>query len=177
MTRRTFPPASVGSIELHTLGILWPPDEGDYWQVRGPGGRKLARVYGAAYGDAYGRALAILGCRRPFGASRVLFLLREGWDHGDRWGSAMMAAGAVCDVATVAGELDSIPDGLQYRPGVGLLSLTLDDLATGDLADSYEVATLAAAYIAGEITGADLDLAARILDRYLDVLRAAGEDY
>lgn len=134
--------------------------------------------------DSYDRALAVLGLKRPRQASPVLAELYAGgsWDDGDPWGSGMMWLGAACDLLAIIGEGHLIPESAGYRPG-GLPSLDevywqADHWTEDGGADvDSNLADLGSAYRVGRITPDDLALAARILDRYLDMVRAAGRDY
>ena len=83
--------------------------------------------------------------------------------------------GAVCDVLAASGRDDLIPNAVGYSRGLA------DTRAVADMAaetedDPYTQA-VAADVLTGALTVADLALAARILDRYLDLVRAAGRDY
>lgn len=117
----------------------------------------------------------------------------DGWDGGDVWGSAMSMAWAVAEVARAAEiesnaapvdhvELDRVPQILEVSWGAAQ-PMTIDEMADvegnpedrGDV--SFETSMLAAAYRDGRVTDADLLFAARVLDRYLDIARAAGQDY
>lgn len=167
----------------------------------------------------------------PRNASPVLSEVSIGWDSGDPWGSGMSVLGAVCDLLSMLGAEDVIPDSAGYRRALGddrtiadvlasdadgryalsrsdVLALarrhrldvqpsdvrgqhypTIDGVSAGewldamlgeDLADedvSGDLLMLALAHRAGRVTTDDLRIAARILDRYLDMARAAGRDY
>ncbi len=96
--------------------------------------------------------------------SEIRSIIRDNADPGDRWGSAMMAAGGMCDVLCHIGA--SIPAGLGYSPGMAGPDVT-EDPACEFLALTE----------AGDIDAADLYQAAEIMDRYLNRLVTAGEDY
>lgn len=105
----------------------------------------------------------------------------DGWDGGDVWGSAMSLAWAVAEVARAA-SVQGVDGTLDVSWGAAL-PMTIDEMADagedpddrGDI--SFESATLASAYRDGGVTDADLEFAARVLSRYLDICRAAGRDY
>ena len=119
--------------------------------------------------DPWADALAVLGLKRRYRACPTLASLREGWDDHDPWGSAMSAAGTVCDLMTIVGI--PVPPELDYQPA-GLP--TMSELISSD---DVELAALAHLYAAGEIDAADLTHAALILNRYIDAAVAAGRSY
>jgi hypothetical protein len=156
-----------------TIDLMPPwPAESTHWQVTATDGTV---TYVPLDRDSYAAALAVLGLQRRHRGSKVLHYMRDGWDAGDPWGSGMMLAGACADALTIMGEGTTAP-GLGYAPAPGLESVTLDEVAADS--DSYgELAYVAALVLDGTFTAADLQLACRILDRYLDIVRAAGRDY
>lgn len=122
---------------------------------------------------------------RPTGtlpASRVLGIIREGWDGGDPFGSAMEGLGAVCDVLCGTGVWGVIPQGWGYWPGAGgppslnyceetgegYLTSALAIALGIDPADGREPST-------DEI--AELLHAGAVLDRLVTQCRLAGRDY
>lgn len=97
------------------------------------------------------------------------------WDHKyDPWGSGMIVAGAICDVLyTLDGE---IPSAAGYRPAAGLR--TTADLALDPVSGENELQSeLLELLTTGELQLVDLEHAARVLDRYLDLVKLAGRDY
>lgn len=105
----------------------------------------------------------------------VISIVREGWDSGDKWGSAMLA---LCDIADVMAAADvPVPGELQYRRSV-LDSRTVSDIATGDPdMTSYGARVIAEEYLAGRVDVRALTLAALALSRYVDACKRAGLDY
>lgn len=109
-------------------------------------------------------------------------LLREMADEDrkhDPWGACLGALGPICDVLYV--ECGHIPPSAGYRPGgippgAGLDRSRLDtyDPITGE--NSY-TAEIYRALDAGELGVTDLEDAACVLDRYADLVKAAGRDY
>lgn len=102
----------------------------------------------------------------------------------DPWGAGMGALGAVCDVLWVEG--GSIPAEAGYRPALALTRAALTRDACGEFDDQR---TLLAGLDPDEFPGFwvdgydpglsldDLEHAARVLSRYLDVVKIAGRDY
>lgn len=125
--------------------------------------------------DEYAQALALLGLKRPFELNKALssIQIRETWDDHSPWGSAMQALGVLCDVASVLG--GKIPESAGYRPAMGLN--TVDDLdmseETGDAATLYLISDIQT----GLVSLHDVELAIRILDRYLDLPEVAAGRY
>ena len=91
-------------------------------------------------------------------------VIRDGADPGDRWGSAMMTAGGMCDVLCLIGA--DVPAELGYSPGMAGPDVT-----------EYPACEFLASVESGNIDAADLYRAAEIMHHYLDRLVAAGEDY
>lgn len=108
----------------------------------------------------------------------AISLIRDGWDDGDKWGSAI---NALFDVANVMDAADiDVPEELEFhRSYLDIRSLA--DMANeerDDYAEStYGEFVLASEYLAGNITENDMRLAALTLNRYLALCRAAGLDY
>ncbi len=96
--------------------------------------------------------------------SEIKSIIRANADPGDRWGSAMMAAGGMCDVLCHLGA--TVPAGLGYSPGMA--GPNISDTPAWVFLELVE---------SGEIDEADLYRAAEIMDHYLDRLVTAGEDY
>lgn len=110
--------------------------------------------------------------------NRAMVLIREGWDKGDPWGSALNALFAV---ATVMHATDiEVPAELEFRRGLGD-NRTIRDLARsvpdGYNDTTYDEFVLASEYLAGNVTDRDLTLAALTLNRYTNAARTAGLDY
>ena len=109
----------------------------------------------------------------------ALSILADGWDEHDAWGSTTTAALCLADVAGAAG-LTEVWDVLEYTPGLAaptslhVLANALDD---DDAPVQYGAMLLAAAYLVGDVSDADLLLAARVLARHLDACRNAGLAY
>jgi len=103
---------------------------------------------------------------------------RANWDDHDPWGSGMMALAAVCDVLDAAGDADRIDPGAGYSRGM-VAQDTLANLAHPEDEDGADYATvnLALAVESGDVTTDDLARASRILSLYLDLVKAAGQDY
>lgn len=97
------------------------------------------------------------------------------WDTAhDPWGSAMIVTGAICDVLYVL--QGKIATGLEYRPAAGLQGRVdlVHDPVSGENDLQAELLELVDQDL---IKVADLEYAARIFDRYLDLVRLAGKDY
>ena len=76
--------------------------------------------------------------------------------------------------------------GVGYRPGAVGGRANLEEMAdvdgtveTGenDAGADFRTAELASAYLAGTVSQHDLELAARAIHRWADLIRAAGRDY
>lgn len=134
---------------------------------------------GVIAGGAYAVDLEIV---RPRRYSPAIAAAIEGWDGGDPWGSAMDMAWAVAEVARAGVVGTEVAATLEVSWGA-MSPMSIDEMADveedpdnrGDV--SFTTAMLAAAYRDGRVTDDDLTFAARVLDRYLDILRAAGHDY
>lgn len=101
----------------------------------------------------------------------------DSFDGGDPWGSAMSMAFAVAEVGRVIGHPEP-GQTLNYRPSILAGNVTLDEYAENPDRDfDYETVSLAEAVKAGRVTEEDLSNAARVLNRYLGICRAAGQDY
>lgn len=113
--------------------------------------------------------------------SPVIAVLVDGWDDGDRWGSAMSAAWAVAEVARAAGTAPEVDQILSVSWGMGGpidLHEAADESNRDDPGDiSFETHCLAAAYLDGAVTMRDLTFAARVLSRYIDICDRAGLSY
>lgn len=101
-------------------------------------------------------------------------LLREMADDDrkhDPWGACLGALGPICDLMTVIGEGSGIPGSAGYRPAMGLGMWSI-------AADSYVGEELVLAWFTDDsLDHPDLEYAARVLDRYADLIKAAGKDY
>lgn len=107
----------------------------------------------------------------------VMALVYDGWDDGDKWGSAIGALFDIAEVMSAAGI--EVPAELEYRRSP-LDNRTIADMATEDRdygGTSYGEYVLAEEYIAGNITAKELRLAALTLNRYVAACVAAGLDY
>lgn len=105
----------------------------------------------------------------------VISLVRDGWDSGDKWGSALGALSDIADVMHAAGV--PVPPELGYAPSI-LDSRTVADIAKGDPDTTpHDARMIATEYLAGRIGDRTLTLAALSLNRYADACRAAGLDY
>lgn len=106
----------------------------------------------------------------------AIALVRDGWDAGDPWGSAMLALGDVADVMYAAGL--PVPEELEYRPSPLTDERTLADIVSDDPGTTpYDARVIASECLAGRIDARTLRLAALTLNRYADACRAAGLDY
>lgn len=107
----------------------------------------------------------------------VMALVYEGWDDGDKWGSAI---GALFDIATVMDAAGiEVPAELEYRRSP-LDNRTIVEMATENRdygETSYGEYVLASEYWAGNVTDNELRLAALTLNRYVAACVAAGLDY
>lgn len=107
----------------------------------------------------------------------------DGWDGDDPFGSAMSMAWAVAEVARAAdAEASATIDGALSISWGAAPVLDLTEAADLDSREdpgdvSFETHALAAAYLDGAVTVADLTFAARVLSRYIDLCTAAGLDY
>ncbi len=106
--------------------------------------------------------------------NNVISLIRDGWDDGDKWGSAIDALFDIAEVMSAAGI--EVPEELEYRRSI-LDSRTLADMAREDSQEPYGTYVLAEEYITGNITAKELRLAALTLNRYVAACVAAGLDY
>lgn len=106
----------------------------------------------------------------------------------DPWGSCLGTLGPVCDVLWVMGAYDVIPSSAGYRPAMGLghPGDLRHDKTSGENHQAHELlAALDPEFDPGywiegyepNLTFDDLEYAARVLDRYADVLTLAGRDY
>lgn len=105
----------------------------------------------------------------------------DAWDGGDPWGSAMSMAWAVAEVGAAydeyapAATLDVVW-GMGGHPSREELEEATGELDyDGDV--QFETRALAEGVQTGQVTMDDLRFAARVLDRYLDLCKAAGLDY
>jgi hypothetical protein len=93
------------------------------------------------------------------------------YDPGDAWGSTM---GALFDIAEAMYLRDlTVPAELNFRPSP-LLNRELEPLRR---ADSFVMDVVLSGFDAEELTEADLQHAARVLNRMADMLKAQGKDY
>lgn len=169
-----------------TLTPSWP-EEATHWQVTPADGSPVVLVpLGEDSHDTYTDALAVLGLKRPCQANKALYVLRSyGYaDTSDPWGDGMTMVGAVCDLLSMLGEEARIPADMGYHRSPYDTTTLADVLAQadawtedlgGDIAP--ELCDLARAHRDGEVSTDDLATAARILSRYLDMVKAAGLDY
>jgi hypothetical protein len=106
----------------------------------------------------------------------VIDYVRDWWDDGDPWGTAINALFDLAEVMYSAGI--PIPEELEYRHGT-YEAESLEEMATEneDGQTPYAVFVFASAYLSGEITENDMRLAALTLNRYLALCRSAGLDY
>lgn len=106
----------------------------------------------------------------------VIDYVRDWWDSGDPWGTAINALFDLAEVMYSAGI--PIPEELEYQHGA-CEPESLEDMATESDGGqtSAGVFVFASAYLSGEITENDMRLAALTLNRYCDMCRAAGLDY
>lgn len=192
---------TVGTVWLTLVRAAQPFRRGDVVRAMEDGDRGVVRaVYGdtvdvywwdsGLIGGAYIDDIEIVNRRRY---SPAIAAMMDGWDSGDVWGTAMSMAWAVAEVARAAElerdteavdtvDLSIVPEILEVSWGM-TPALSIEEMAgveedpenRGDV--SFETGTLAAAYQRGDVTDADLAFAARVLDRYLDICRAAGLDY
>jgi hypothetical protein len=97
------------------------------------------------------------------------------WDIShDPWGSCLSALGPILDVLYVRG--GDIPASAGYRPATALhgeADLVYDEV-TGENDLAAELLRL---LDNGQVDIADLEHASRVLDRYADLVRLAGQDY
>lgn len=106
----------------------------------------------------------------------VIDSIRDGWDDGDKWGSAIGALFDIAEVMYSAGI--PVPTELKYRHGL-YEPLTIAEMATEDPDGdtTFNMYAIASEYLVGNIADNDLRLAALTLNRYCDMCRAAGLDY
>lgn len=99
--------------------------------------------------------------------------LRNDWDNGDAWGSAMSSWHSIADVLYIAGE--SIPNDWAYHnpwPPAHVVHRIYDE-DNGD----WLAADLREAYYTNLVTADDLRHAGNVLARYSNILDAAGRSY
>jgi hypothetical protein len=99
------------------------------------------------------------------GYQAAMYEARLNHDPHDEWGWALEWLGGIAEVL-VFDMGESVPREI-YTPGAG---------QTEPEHDSYAVEAIRAAVATGT-TAQDLRRALRVLDRYADMLRAAGRDY
>jgi hypothetical protein len=112
------------------------------------------------------------------------------FDSYDKWGSAMslfFSVAAVLDMTDIDGDVTPEPFARwDYHrppftpvPSVETVAARAEEFSEGEYVDdfSYAEISLAAAYVAGEVTQDDLIYAGNVLDRYTAQLRLAGVDY
>lgn len=109
------------------------------------------------------------------GYSPAIDAMIDSFDGGDPFGSAMSMAWAVAECGRAMGEPEP-GQRLNYRPSPLSYTRTIDDLAD-DTGGDYETTVLAQAIRDGRVTVPDLVVAARVLNRYLNLCRKAGRDY
>lgn len=163
---------------------VWPLEGRGVWLVTYPDGHTVT-VPTTDGGDAYARALGMLGLSRPHGLNPAISALREFDDMntGDRWAVCMSYLWAVSTLLWATG--GAIPDGVGYSPSWGQtrdVEAIADVDGTSETGENeagadYVTASLARDYLAGDVTGRSLELAAVALHRWADVLKAAGQDY
>lgn len=115
-------------------------------------------------------------------ASRVLGILRETWDDGDPFGSAMTALGAVCDVLAGCGVWGVIPQGWGYWPGGGGMPRLEYDEQTGEGYHTSAVCEVLGIDPADPAEPSADDIrellhAGAVFDRIVEQCRLAGVDY
>jgi hypothetical protein len=121
---------------------------------------------------------------------RIATVAGQDWDDYDRWGSAMslfFSVAAVLDMTDIEGDVTPGPFARwDYNrppytpvPAVETVAARAEEFSEGEYVDdfSYAEISLAAAYVAGEVTQDDLIYAGNVLDRYTAQLRLAGADY
>lgn len=126
---------------------------------------------------------------RPSTLSRAVSFLRAFlWDDAqyEPWATGMFAGFAICSVLDTFEVAGVIPESLQYRASmfqtrsiINLSQIDSDLEETGENAygaDSYTVET-ALAWRRGEVTTEELEVAAEVVSRYLDLCKRAGRDY
>lgn len=134
-------------VTLRTLSPFGP---------RGSGSLK-ATLYGGVHYGTPGRP----------NANPVLAYMRDDDLAGDPWGTAMAWAFAVCDyLHHVALDDDAIPESLGYRPAATMVGEGYEE-------EGYPEAMI----VEMAVDTYTLHMAARVLSRYLDWLKAAGRDY
>lgn len=114
----------------------------------------------------------------------VLVDLREGWDSGDPFGSAMSYLGAIADVLVAVGLWNTIPHAWGYRPSAGTRpggSLVADH-DTGEH-ETHELVAYAAGIDPAAPAEPDLTTlgyllhAGAVLDRLISLCQATGRAY
>ena len=114
--------------------------------------------------------------------SYVLQVMRDG-DFDDPWGTAMGWAFACAEALTIVEA--EVPEGLEYSPSpFGAVTESYEDVTVLEYlgydvqADEYgNVTSIVPPKTVDPERIADVQHAARCLDRYLDWCRAAGRDY
>lgn len=96
----------------------------------------------------------------PMTAHQALNEFRLGWDSGDKWGSAMQALFAICEVL-VWDRNECTPHEWKYCPGLGQ-SCEEDELEFT---------------LARELSTEVLIRTGNVLNRYIDLLERYGHDY
>lgn len=106
----------------------------------------------------------------------------------DPWGAGMSALGAVCDVLFALGDSELIPVEAGFRPAMAS-SQDIEELRDDGTGENYHAHAILAAmdstfdpdyYVFGflhDLTVDDLEYAADVLTRYLDLVKLAGRDY
>lgn len=96
----------------------------------------------------------------------------------DPWGAGMAALFAICDVLATEGE--DIPTEAAYSPGAMGPHVDADDDRARTLMAGLFPDRFPGFWVDGHrpnLTVSDLQYAARVLCRYLDLVRIAGRDY
>lgn len=102
------------------------------------------------------------------GRDELRVTIQVGWDSGDKWGSGMGWLGGACDALAFLGRRDLIPDSAGYQVGAG--GPNPHDTHEGD-EFMYHIVHV------DRVTVNDVSYWAHVMDRYCDLIRAAGKDY
>ena len=107
-------------------------------------------------------------CSTREGRSIVRQTIRESWDRGDVWGSALGMHFAIADTLQLTD--NGVPTAWQYRPAALLTEDTHyeESSDSGQLLDAYQM---------GDVSSDDLVYWGNVLSRYADLCKRAGRDY
>lgn len=109
------------------------------------------------------------------GVADLLNVISGRWDSGDLWGSAMEVGFAAAGALYSLGELERVPESMQYSPGVWDGTFMADDIRGGG---DNELAVQLVTYMDQDSPGVEqLVTVLEATDTLLERLKAEGQDY